>query len=406
MNPYRTGPPPKWWAPKLSPWFVRLTRGYRRRMCLKKQRLLEVNVEGIEHVRQSLKDGCGVLITPNHPAHADPFSLYEAMDKVPAGAYFMATWHVFDSRGVLGQWALQHIGVFSVDREGADLQAFKESIRILRECSHPLIIFPEGEIYHCNDRVTPFREGPATIALSAARRAKRPIVCIPCAVKYEYLDDPTPGLETMMDELEEQIHWRPRRELSLPERIYAFAEAMLALKELEYLGAVGRDPLPERVRTMTESILKGLEERHDYERNDETIPERIKEVRRRVLDKLRPEEELEEKAINGDRPVDEERLVMDLDDLFFVSQLYSYPGDYITQKPSIERLAETFDKFEEDVLHRSTATIRGTRKATIHFDEPIPIEAKKRSKTAASDLTNQIESRVQWMLDQHASSSE
>ena len=374
-------------------------------MRLKKQRLLDVEVKGIEHVRQSLNDGCGILIAPNHPSHADPFTYYEAMDHVPSAAFFMATWHVFDSRGAFGQWALQKIGVFSVDREGADLQAFKESIRILRECTQPLIIFPEGEIYHCNDRVTPFREGPATIALSAARRAERPIVCIPSAVKYEYLDDPTPGLEAMMEELEAQIHWRPKRELSLPERIYAFAEAMLALKELEYLGAVSREPLPDRVRAMTESILRGLEERHEYDGGSDTIPERIKEVRRRVLEKLQPADESEEDTSNGEPKMDEEQLVMDLEDLFFVSQLYSYPGDYITQKPSIERLAETFDKFEEDVLHRSSATIRGTRKATVYFDEPIRIEAKKRSKTAASDLTNQIESRVQWMLDQHATAS-
>ncbi len=402
MNPYRTGPPPKWWGPKLSPWFVRLTRWYRRRMRLKEQRLLEVDVSGVEHVRHALKEGHGVLIAPNHPSHADPFTFYEAMDSVPSAAYFMATWHVFDSRGAIGQWALQRIGIFSVDREGADLQAFKESIRILRECSHPLIIFPEGEIYHCNDRVTPFREGPATIALSAARRAERPIVCIPSAVKYEYLDDPTPGLKLMMEELEAQIHWRPKRDLSLPDRIYAFAEAMLALKELEYLGAVSRDPLPDRVRAMTESILKGLEERHGCARNDDTIPERIKEVRRRVLEKLQPESESDEKSSNGDGSLDEEQLVMDLEDLFFVSQLYSYPGDYVLQEPSLERLAETFDKFEEDVLHRSSATIRGTRKASVYFDEPIRIEAKKRSRTAASDLTNQIESRVQWMLDEHA----
>jgi 1-acyl-sn-glycerol-3-phosphate acyltransferase len=371
-------------------------------MRLKKQRLLEIDVRGVEHVRQSLNDGCGVLIAPNHPSHADPFTYYDAMDCVPSAAYFMATWHVFDSRGAIGQWALQHIGVFSVDREGADLQAFKESIRILRECAHPLIIFPEGEIYHCNDRVTPFREGPAAIALSAARRSERPIVCIPSAVKYEYLDDPTPGLKEMMEELEAQIHWRPKRALSLPERIYAFAEAMLALKELEYLGAVSHEPLPDRVRAMTESILKGLEERHEYDRNDDSIPERIKEVRRRVLDKFQPEAESDENSTNGEGSVDEEQLIVDLEDLFFVSQLYSYPGDYITQEPTIERLAETFDKFEEDVLHRPSATIRGTRKATVYFDEPIRIEGKRRSKTAASDLTNQIESRVQWMLDHHA----
>ena len=53
----------------------------------------------------------------------------------------------------------------------------------------------------------------------------------------------------------------------------------------------------------------------------------------------------------------------ELEDVFFVVQLYSYPGNYVAQKATVERMAETLDKFEEDVLGRSTATIRGTRRA-------------------------------------------
>ena len=34
--------------------------------------------------------------------------------------------------------------------------------------------------------MTPFREGAAAIAVAAARKAKRQIVCIPCAIKYRY----------------------------------------------------------------------------------------------------------------------------------------------------------------------------------------------------------------------------
>ena len=67
-------------------------------------------------------------------------------------------------------------------------------------------------------------------------------------------------------------------------------------------------------------------------------------------------------AIEGlaDEETDEEtraKLRADLEDLFLVVQLYSYPGDYVAEKPSIERMAETLDKLEEDVLERFSAKV-------------------------------------------------
>jgi hypothetical protein len=376
----------------MSAWIVRLAQPFRRRMRRRDHRLLDVEIRGLDHLRQALAEGSGVLITPNHASHADPFVMYEVADQLGRPFYVMATWHVFDSKSIFAQWLLVKHGIFSVDRDGADLQAFKEAVRILQEDSSPLVIFAEGEIYHCNDRVTPFRDGPATIALAAARRANRKIVCIPCAVKYEYIDDPTPDLLQLMDELERQIHWRPRPDRSLPERIYAFAEAMLSLKEREFTGKSAQGALPERIGALARQILGRIEDRHGVRPGQATIPERIKEMRRSCLKRRDdvPEGSAERRAIDDD-----------LDDLFFVVQLFSYPGDYISQEASLERIAETLDKFEEDVLRRTTATIRGSRRATVYVDEPVPLDAGKRSKSAAAELTDLLETRVQALLDQH-----
>ena len=40
----------------------------------------------------------------------------------------------------------------------------------------------------------------------------------------------------------------------------------------------------------------------------------------------------------------------DLNDLFLVIQLFSYPGDYVRECPTVERLAEILTKFEQDAL--------------------------------------------------------
>jgi hypothetical protein len=394
MNPYRVSPPPKWWPPALKPRLLRLMRAVRHWQRVHDQKLVEVNVHGAEGIREALALGHGVLITPNHSAHADAYSMYEVSDRVGRPFYFMATWHMFTARTVIGRRILQWHGVFSVDREGTDLQAFKQAVKIVQEKPHPLVIFPEGEIYHCNDRVTPFREGAAAIALSAAKRAKRPVVCVPCALKYEYLEDPTDTLLETMAELERNIHWRPRPDRPLTERIYKFAEAAMAIKEIEFYGHATTGTLPERTTALGNHILKLLEERCETQSSDGTIPERVKQLRRIVMEKL--------EDLDQDDPL-REQLNNDLDNLFLVVQIFSYPGDYVAEEPSTERLAETLDKFEEDVLGKYAPTIRSARRMTAYLGDPIPVEAGRKARAAAPALTDLLEERVQEMLDRHRS---
>ena len=399
MNPYRMATPPRSWAPKLSPAFVRLARPFRQRRRIKEQQLVEVEIRGARIVADAIAAGQGVLITPNHSTHADPYTMYAAADQIGTPFYFMATWHVFDSEGRLGQWALQRHGCFSIDREGADLQAFKQAVKIVRNEPQPLVIFPEGEVYHCNERITPFREGPAAIALSAAKHAKRPIVCIPCSLNYKYVDDPMDDLLVVMSQLERQIHWRPRPDRPLSERIYAFGEAVMALKEIEFLGHATSGTLPERTDRLACKILSRIEQSHGIDPGSRSIPERVKELRRRTIAALD-----EEASDNLDHDEVRRKQLNDvLDDLFLVVQLFSYPGDYVAERPSLERMAETLDKFEEDVLGKYSATIRGRRRVTVTFGEPIAVESGSNRKTAAQAITETLEMRVQEMLDAHMS---
>lgn len=390
MDQVRLQTPPRWWAPLLSPTWVHLLRPFRRGMQRKQQRLLDVEVRGLDHLQGPLGEGHGTLVTPNHSAHADAYVMYEAADQVGSPFFFMVAWQVLGQARFFRRIALRKHGCFSVDREGTDLRAFKQAVEILQSRSAPLVIFPEGEVYHINERVTPFREGPATIALSAAKRADRPVVCVPCGIRYHYLEDPTPGLHRLMDELEQAMFWRPTPDRPLADRIYRLAEAALALKELEYLGCTSSGTIPDRIAALSDVILNRIEERLGVECRDATIPERVKTLRQRVIQQL---------ETAADQSPEQAQCRNDLDDLYLVVQLFSYPGDYVAERPSLERMAETLDKFEEDVLGRQTATIRGTRRAVVTFGEPIPVEPSQRRREAAADLTHTLERRVQALLD-------
>lgn len=382
MNRYRDIPPPRRWRPKLKEWIYWLTQRIWRPKVRRSHKLSGVDIENWEVVRQAIDDGAGVLIAPNHSTHADPYSAHEASLPVGVPFYFMATWHVFDENNWIQRWFLQRNGVFSVDRDGTDREAVKTAVDILRNRPNPLVIFPEGEVYHCNDIITPFRQGPASIALIAASRADRPIVCIPCGMKYHYTEDPTPELLELMNRLERANTWWPRPEMDLVSRIYALGEALMAMKELEFLGKIRQGPLTERTVFLAETILGRQEEREGICGAGKMIPERVKELRKRAI--VAPASERRDR---------------DLEELFLVVQLYSYPGDYVLGSPKIERIAETLDKLEEDILRVHSATPRGKRHATIRFGEPIPVP-KDRSKNATVELTAEMERGVQAMLDE------
>ena len=227
--------------------------------------------------------------------------------------------------------------------------------------------------------------------MSAANKAERPIVCVPCALKCYYLDDPTPRLTELMSRLEEAIHWRPRPDLPLVERLYRFSEGLLALKEHEHLGQPQTGQVKERTARLTDAVLARLEARHNVPNKGGIVPERVKEVRRAVI---------KASEQDGQDAAAKEKLSADMEDLFFVIQLFSYPGDYVAERPTIERIAETLDKFEEDVLRADYPGIRGTRRAVVRFGEPIVVPKEREAKGSASSWTDTIEGRVQGLLDE------
>ncbi len=389
MNRQPYGKPPRWWSPKLNPIWVRMSRAYRCRQLRVKQQLDEIQCDNIEKVQRLVAEGKGVLITPNHSAHYDSAALYVAADRIRQPLYFMAAWQVFAMSNRFERWAMQKMGCFSINREGNDRQAFKQATGILRGESHPLVIFPEGDIYHTTDHVTPFREGAVAIALSAARRGERPIVTVPCGIKFWYVDDPMKQLADLTARLEDRLYLRAWPGEPLAERIHRLAEAVLALKELDYVGHTRSGHLRERISFLTRWVLSGLEESLNIRASGET-PLRVKTLRHHLIEAL--------EETDGDTPRIQQ-LGEYMEDLFFVMQLYSYRGDYLLKSPSVERLAETLDKFEEDILQLDLPTVRGRRRVRIHFGEPIDIPAGRQPRERVVELTNQTQQCVQAIID-------
>ena len=134
--------PYRFYPPKLGRFWWLVGRYYNTIAILgREQRVASVEVQGLGHVRPILGLGDDILIAPNHPDRADPGTLFEASHQLGRPFAYRAGYQLF--RG-MAHHVLPRIGAFPIDREGADLRAFKAGVEIRAVARHPLVIFPDG----------------------------------------------------------------------------------------------------------------------------------------------------------------------------------------------------------------------------------------------------------------------
>jgi 1-acyl-sn-glycerol-3-phosphate acyltransferase len=381
--------PPRWWSPNLRRFFVRAIRPARVWRQRRVERVRAVEVRGLEHLREAAGRDQGVVITPNHAAHSDPFVLLRAGDELGRPFYYMVAWQSFLLLSPVARWVIRRHGCFSVDREGSDLRAFRQAVEIVRGERHPLVIFAEGEVYHNNEQVAPFRQGAAAIALTALRRARRPVVCVPAAIRYQYVEDPTPQLLPLVAAMERRLLWRPREDLKLSARLACLGEAVLSLSELRYLGRAEQGPFAPRATALTEAILRSLEQRYGAPAEGLDVPERVRRLRQVAIRQKEGSPPDDPRSGQGAR---------DLEDVNAAVQLYSYTNDYRSEDPTIEHLAEIVDKFEEDLLGVTTARPRAARRAVIQFGPAVPAAPFQELADGTGALTETLEHKVRGLL--------
>jgi 1-acyl-sn-glycerol-3-phosphate acyltransferase len=374
----------------MNPWMEKLIRPVRLRRQRSEERIAAVEVRGLDHLRQALDRGWGVLVTANHADHSDPFVFLHVQDRLRRLFYYMVAWQSFQILRPFARRVLQWHGCFSVDREGTDLRAFRQAVEIVQTAPHPLVVFAEGEVYHHADQVAPFRTGAVGIALAAARRATRPIVCIPAAIQYRYLHDPTPELERLTTAFERRLHELPRPELPLAERLYRLAERLVELHELRYRACAQPGTFRSRVNALLEFILRQVETRHGIAGPEGDVPDRVTRLRRLAI---------KEKESWPAKDARHQQAARDLDDLYVVTQLYSYADDYEQGTPTWEHLGEIADKFQEDILHVMTARPMAARRAFIRFGEPIEVRAPRARREDPRPLTDLLVQRVRQLME-------
>jgi 1-acyl-sn-glycerol-3-phosphate acyltransferase len=400
-NPQTMELMPGFWPPRPGgAWNVALSP-LRRYYLHQFYRISGVDVIGTEHFgpQSGIAPGDGVLIAPNHSHDADPHVMMHVGRRgVRRQLYFMAAWQVFlGHRGIDG-WVMQRFGAFSVDREGCDRRAMRQAMDLLTG-GQWLVVFPEGEIYHTNERLTPLREGVAFMAVTAERdleksKSPRQIHVVPAAIRYRYETDVLPEIDSVVASLESRLMVKPKAGFALHERIVALGEILLTIKEKEQLGKSleSNGDLPARLQRLMHHVLARHEDQQFQEvHDDDSVPLRVKQLRHHLLQQM-----CDDQATDETR----RRAKDALDDLHLVLQLYSYPGDYVSTRPSPERMAETVEKFQEDLLGVAMVKPMGRRRATVKFGAPLDVKrhTTSRARTAANELTARLEGAIAELM--------
>jgi hypothetical protein len=313
--------------------------------------------------------------------------------EVDINLYAMASWHTFHEDRFT-TFMIRRMGAFSVYREGMDRQAINTAVDLLVEARRPLVIFPEGAISRHNDRLMPLMDGVALIARTAAKRSaqqnpSKKTVIHPVAIRYFFRGDLVEEITPTLGRLEARLTWRPKTHLGVLERLRALGRALLALKEVEYLGQAQTGRLFDRIESLIEKILAPLEEEWRIRERADSVVGRVKNLRAAILpdmvqDKVSPEER--------------ERRWQQLAASYYAQQLSHYPRDYITpEQSSVDRVVETVERMEEDLTDSYHA--HGPTHVVLEVGEAIPIEVSADRRAHSGQIMGAIQSQLQGMLD-------
>jgi len=361
------------------------------RMLRKNYGITQIHCVHADRLTQSINQGHGILLTPNHCRDEDPFVLGALSREVRSPFFIMASWHLF-MQNRLRAFLLRRAGAFSVYREGIDRTAVNTAVEILENAERPLVIFPEGIVSRTNDKLNDLLDGTALIARSAAKkRAKlqspKKVVVHPVALRYRLQGDVAAAISPVLSQFESRLTWRPSEKLPPVERIYKLGSALLTLKEIEYLGEARQGDIAPRLENLIDTILVPLETEWLKEKQPGSVPTRVKRLRSAILPDM---------AADQINEAERQRRWSQLADLYLAQQLFLFPPDYVRSNPTSERLLETVERFEEDLT--DVVNVHGELHATITVGEAIEVSLTRESRGSEDPLMENIRKQLQSLL--------
>lgn len=403
--------PYQYFPPKYSRFWASLLLFHNRvRHLPGTQRVMAVETRGHDGLFQQIKPGDRLLFLPNHSTHADAAIFLEALRQLGISSLMMAAYDVF-LRGRIHRFTMQRMGAFAVDRDGGCPKPMKQALATLERGRHALTIFPEGNVYLTNDRVTPFMDGAAFIAVKAQQALDKSaasgaahsgggrVLAVPVSIKATHLTNARVKIAQRFEPLVRQLGLDDVEFRGDPIRaVYRAGEAALHrnLKQ-RGLDVPPREHAPDLaslVERAAADVLGRLEVKLGITPKPGDSPlDRVRSARR-VIHEVRTDPH---------RAVDHAAAATWADEAMLAFRIASYPMGYAAEHPTVDRIAETVEKLEEDLLTRMPPPM-GKRHAFVRFNAPIDVRdvlsAEPKLRGAVKAFTSATEAAVQNGLAQ------
>lgn len=394
--------PYRFFEAKPSPMLIGLGRRLNRHAILRgpNHRISEITLGGeTDMVRESMAKGDRLLFSINHPTHSDAQVLTEIHRRLGVPSCFMAAYDVF-LRSRFCAWSMQRMGNFSIDREGSDRKAMSAAIKVLTDGDRALNIYPEGNVFLTNDRLAPFLDGAAFIALKAqAALDGSEVKVVPVSVKYTHLTAPRETVTARLQQLGNDSGYEfPKGSTDDPVSAVLGVGCHVLGKLLGRHGFADMGPpdhssLHERLRLWTDGLVADVEKGLGISPPaDHALPARISKVRS-TIHQIRTDPD------SGAHPEIAglaERAILAL-------RIHGYQQPYLTERPTIDRYDETVERIAED-FHSRAMPRTGPRRAMALIHPPLSVrsfleEAHGKMRGAIPALTEAMTDAVQSGVD-------
>ena len=389
-EPYQFIPP---YRGKL--WSMLFRRFYLRRFLRSSYGIVSWQLDGLDHLRESIARKDGILLCPNHCRPSDPMLMGLIVKETPCHIYAMASWHVFKQSKLEG-FIANRVGGFSVYREGLDRLALDTSVNIVARAERPLVVFPEGVISRANDRLMALMDGVSFVARMAAKKRARQsedarVVIHPVAIRYELKGPSEQTIAAVLTRLEERTFWKTHEHKPVLERIRQLGQALLAAREIECLGQPQSGSLSDRMDRLINFVLHPQEQEWIGSPRKGDVIARVKDLRSAMLPDL---------VKNGLSAEERARRWRQLTDSYYLQCLSLYPAGYLDDgicgSVTKERIVETVHRLEEDMTDK--VTIHPEWHVHMQIGAAMVVDPNSRKSRNGDPLTIELRKRMLGLL--------
>jgi hypothetical protein len=354
--------------------------------------------------------GSRVLLTPNHPTHAEPVVMFHLAAQLGKPFYYLSNREAFDRAWGLFGWLLARNGAYSIVRGAPDRESFKFTRRVLAENRAPLVIFPEGEVYSQNDSLLPFQAGVFQLAFLAlddlAKSDDRfPLYIQPVAIRYRFVEDIGKAIVESLQRLESRlgIEGPPAGDSYL--RLRKIGDAVLAAAERAYKLPQGSiEDMNPRIDAVREKIVERVAETLQLAPQSlgKTLPDKMRALSNRVngvaTDEPVAASEYQDRLLREEA----ERIRPLNQDLKRLANWLAVRDGYVGELATQERMVDTLWRLESEVLGRRL--LHGRRECRVRLAVPLDLRewSNMPRKEAIGSVTQAVETSIQSLLSEMA----